>query len=96
MTHQQECRETLAQTSIRNSIKNKRKLECRASAVSSKSRTVGGWLASLVLCLGVGFRLEGCGVVDSGLIVGAALATTALGTLMPATGYAARSRPVLC
>jgi Kef-type K+ transport system membrane component KefB len=42
-----------------------------------------GWLASLVVCLGVGFGLQGCGVVDSGLIVGAALATTALGTLMP-------------
>jgi Kef-type K+ transport system membrane component KefB len=42
-----------------------------------------GWLASLAACLGVGFGLQGCGVVDSGLIVGAALATTALGTLMP-------------
>ena len=42
-----------------------------------------GWLASLVVCLGVGFGLQGCGVVDSGLIVGAALATTALGALMP-------------
>jgi Kef-type K+ transport system membrane component KefB len=42
-----------------------------------------GWLASLVVCLGVGLGLQGCGVVDSGLIVGAALATTALGTLMP-------------
>jgi Kef-type K+ transport system membrane component KefB len=42
-----------------------------------------GWLASLVVCLGVGFGLQGCGLVDSGLIIGAALATTALGTLMP-------------
>jgi Kef-type K+ transport system membrane component KefB len=42
-----------------------------------------GWLASLVVCLGVGFGLEACGIVDSGFIVGAALATTALGTLMP-------------
>jgi Kef-type K+ transport system membrane component KefB len=42
-----------------------------------------GWLASLVVCLGVGFGLQACGAVDSGLIVGAALATTALGTLMP-------------
>ena len=41
------------------------------------------WLASLVICLGVGFGLQGCGIVDSGLIVGAALTTTALGTLMP-------------
>jgi Kef-type K+ transport system membrane component KefB len=42
-----------------------------------------GWLASLAVCLGVGFGLQACGVVDSGLIVGAALATTALGTLVP-------------
>jgi Kef-type K+ transport system membrane component KefB len=42
-----------------------------------------GWLASLVVCLSVGLGLQGCGLVDSGLIVGAALATTALGTLMP-------------
>jgi Kef-type K+ transport system membrane component KefB len=31
-----------------------------------------GWLASLVVCLAVGFGLQGCGIVDSGLIVGAA------------------------
>jgi Kef-type K+ transport system membrane component KefB len=42
-----------------------------------------GWFASFLLCLGVGFGLQGCGIVDSGFIVGAALATTALGTLMP-------------
>src|SRR5262245_43552829 len=42
-----------------------------------------GWLASLVVCLAVGMALQGGGIVDSGLIVGAALATTALGTLMP-------------
>src|SRR5262245_12890771 len=41
------------------------------------------WLVSLAICLGVGFGLQGCGIVDSGLIVGAALTTTALGTLMP-------------
>jgi Kef-type K+ transport system membrane component KefB len=42
-----------------------------------------GWLMSFVLCLGAGFGLQACGIVDSGLIVGAALTTTALGTLMP-------------
>jgi Kef-type K+ transport system membrane component KefB len=42
-----------------------------------------GWFASFLVCLGVGFGLQGCGLVDSGLIVGAALTTTALGTLMP-------------
>jgi Kef-type K+ transport system membrane component KefB len=42
-----------------------------------------GWFASLVVCLGIGLLLQSCGMVDSGLIVGAALATTALGTLMP-------------
>jgi Kef-type K+ transport system membrane component KefB len=41
------------------------------------------WLASLAICLAVGFSLKGFGIVDSGLIVGAALTTTALGTLMP-------------
>jgi Kef-type K+ transport system membrane component KefB len=42
-----------------------------------------GWLLSFVLCLGVGYGLQVLGVVDSGLIVGAAMTTTALGTLMP-------------
>jgi Kef-type K+ transport system membrane component KefB len=42
-----------------------------------------GWLVSFAVGLGVGFVLQGCGLVDSGLIVGAALTTTALGTLMP-------------
>jgi Kef-type K+ transport system membrane component KefB len=42
-----------------------------------------GWLVSLGVCLAVGFGLQGSGLVDSGLIVGAALSTTALGTLMP-------------
>ena len=42
-----------------------------------------GWLGSLALGLGLGFALESCGVIQSGLIVGAALTTTALGTLMP-------------
>src|SRR6516225_6109567 len=42
-----------------------------------------GWLMSFVGCLGAGFALQSFGIVDSSLIVGAALATTALGTLMP-------------
>lgn len=42
-----------------------------------------GWFVSLAVCLIVGFSLQGSGLVDSGLIVGAALSTTALGTLMP-------------
>lgn len=42
-----------------------------------------GWLISLVVCLAIGFALKGTGMVQSGLIVGAALTTTALGTLMP-------------
>jgi Kef-type K+ transport system membrane component KefB len=41
------------------------------------------WVVSFVACLGIGFSLQACGVVDSGFIVGAALTTTALGTLMP-------------
>ena len=42
-----------------------------------------GWLASLIICLIAGFGLQGLGVVRSGLIAGAALSTTALGTLLP-------------
>lgn len=42
-----------------------------------------GWLGSLALCLVVGYGLQGLGAIESGLIVGAALTTTALGTLMP-------------
>lgn len=42
-----------------------------------------GWLASLVICLGVGFGLKEFGLVQSALFVGAALTTTALGTLVP-------------
>jgi Kef-type K+ transport system membrane component KefB len=44
---------------------------------------VFGWLTSLAVCLAVGYGLQSCGIVDSGLIVGTALTTTALGTLMP-------------
>ncbi len=42
-----------------------------------------GWFVSLAVCLVAGFSLQASGLVDSGLIVGAALSTTALGTLMP-------------
>ena len=42
-----------------------------------------GWLVSFAICLAAGFGLQGCGLVGSGLTVGAALTTTALGTLMP-------------
>jgi Kef-type K+ transport system membrane component KefB len=42
-----------------------------------------GWAMSFGLCLGVGFVLQASGLVDSGLIVGAALTTTALGALLP-------------
>jgi Kef-type K+ transport system membrane component KefB len=45
--------------------------------------TAVGWIASLGIGLGVGFVLQTCGVIQSGMIVGAALTTTALGTLMP-------------
>jgi Kef-type K+ transport system membrane component KefB len=42
-----------------------------------------GWLLSFAICLAAGFGLHGCGLVGSGPIVGAALTTTTLGTLMP-------------
>jgi Kef-type K+ transport system membrane component KefB len=47
------------------------------------SLTGAGWLISLTLGLALGFGLQWCGLTESGLIVGAALTTTALGTLMP-------------
>src|SRR5262249_48587496 len=50
-------------------------LEIDFPAVRGRPIILGvlGWLASLVVCLAVGFGLQGCGIVDSGLIVGAAL-----------------------
>src|ERR1700712_565799 len=42
-----------------------------------------GWLLSIVLALGLGGLLAAAGVVDSFLYTGTALATTALGTLIP-------------
>jgi Kef-type K+ transport system membrane component KefB len=42
-----------------------------------------GWFVSLIVCLVVGYALQTSRLVDSGLLVGAALSTTALGTLMP-------------
>src|SRR6185436_14948060 len=42
-----------------------------------------GWLASLIICLVAGFSLQALGLVNSGLVVGAAMSTTALGTLLP-------------
>jgi Kef-type K+ transport system membrane component KefB len=42
-----------------------------------------GWALSLVLAYGIGAALEGAGVVISFLYTGSALATTAIGTLIP-------------
>src|SRR5262249_29326434 len=42
-----------------------------------------GWLVSFAICLGVGLALKVGGLVESALIVAAALSTTALGALMP-------------
>jgi Kef-type K+ transport system membrane component KefB len=42
-----------------------------------------GWLLSIVLALGIGGVLAGLGVIDSYLYVGSAMATTAIGTLIP-------------
>ncbi len=44
---------------------------------------VAGWAASLALAYGFGLLLRGTGVVLSEIYVGAALATTAIGTLLP-------------
>jgi Kef-type K+ transport system membrane component KefB len=42
-----------------------------------------GWLLSIALALALGGALEAAGVIDSFLYTGTALATTALGTLIP-------------
>jgi Kef-type K+ transport system membrane component KefB len=42
-----------------------------------------GWLLSIVLALAIGAALEAAGAIDSFLYVGTALATTAMGTLIP-------------
>ncbi|MBL8821675.1 MAG: cation:proton antiporter [Planctomycetia bacterium] len=42
-----------------------------------------GWMMSFGICLLVGYSLQWSAMVGSGLIVGAALTTTALGTIMP-------------
>jgi len=54
-------------------------------AIRGRPLAIGvlGWLASLIICLSVGFGLQAAGIVESGLIVGAAMSTTALGTLLP-------------
>lgn len=46
-------------------------------------RAVSGWFLSLTLGIGVGFVLMESGLVVSDLIVGLAITTTALGTLLP-------------
>jgi Kef-type K+ transport system membrane component KefB len=43
----------------------------------------GGWLLSVLLAFGIGAVLASLGVIDSYLYVGSALATTAIGTLIP-------------
>ncbi len=47
------------------------------------NRGVGGWVLSLVLGLGVGAALAWEGVISSSLLLGLALTTTAIGTLLP-------------
>jgi Kef-type K+ transport system membrane component KefB len=42
-----------------------------------------GWLLSIVLAFGIGGVLAALGVIDSYLYVGSAMATTAIGTLIP-------------
>lgn len=43
----------------------------------------GGWLLSIVLAYAIGGGLVAAGVIDSGLYTGSAMATTAIGTLIP-------------
>ena len=58
-------------------------IESSRSEPSSATYTWQPTPASLAICLAVGYSLQGSGLIDSGLIVGAALSTTALGALMP-------------
>jgi Kef-type K+ transport system membrane component KefB len=60
-------------------------LEIDFPAVRGRPITMAtlSWLMSFVICLAVGFALQGSGLVNSALVVGAALTTTALGTLVP-------------
>ncbi len=44
---------------------------------------VGGWMVSLALGLGIAVALWAAGAIDAPILVGLALTTTALGTLMP-------------
>jgi Kef-type K+ transport system membrane component KefB len=44
---------------------------------------VGGWVVSLALGLGIAVALWAAGAIDAPILVGLALTTTALGTLMP-------------
>lgn len=43
----------------------------------------GGWLLSILLAYAIGGALVAAGVIDSGLYTGSAMATTAIGTLIP-------------
>ncbi len=49
-------------------------------------RAIGGWVSSLALGLGIGFALTPVDGTRSGLIVGLAITTTALSTLLPILG----------
>ena len=53
---------------------------------------LGGWVVSLVLAYGLAGALAAGGVVVSGLYTGSAVATTAIGTLLPILSDAGESR----
>ena len=46
-------------------------------------RGTGGWAISIAIGIGIGFGLNGAGVDSEGWLLGVALSTTALGTLVP-------------
>ncbi len=59
--------------------------EIRLDRVRGEPLRLGvvGWIASLILAYALATLLESAGVVISGLLTGSAIATTALGTLIP-------------
>lgn len=60
-----------------------REIDLRRIAGAPARLAASGWLVGLVAGVGIGFALDAAGVVSDPEIVGIALATTALGVLVP-------------
>ena len=69
-----------------------REIDLRRIAGAPIRLAASGWLIGLVLGIAIGFGLEEAGIVDDPEVVGIALATTALGVLVPILHDAGLSR----